>query len=133
MNILKEVDPEGTNKRKARHLRQRRYVSEGSNSCWYADGYDKLKPYGFPIHGCIDGYSSRILWLKVTKSNLHAKVSAAYYVDTMKELGICPKLLQTDCEKCINGCITKQTAGISARSSLFFFSCKYKNWKLVVT
>ena len=95
---MKEVDPEGTNKRKARHLRQRRYVSEGSNSCWYADGYDKLKPYGFPIHGCIDGYSSRILWLKVTKSNLHAKVSAAYYVDTMKELGICPKLLQTDCE-----------------------------------
>ena len=97
MNILKEVDPEGTNKRKACHLRRRKYVSEGSNSCWHADGYDKLKPYGFPIHGCIDGYSSRILWLKVTKSNLHAKVPAAYYVDTMKESGICPKLLETDC------------------------------------
>ena len=97
MNILKEVDPEGTNKRKARHLRRRRYVSEGSNSCWHADGHDKLKPYGFPIHGYIDGYSSRILWLKVTKSNSHAKVPAAYYVDTMKELGVCPKLLQTDC------------------------------------
>ena len=22
---------------------------------WHIDGYDKLKPYGFPIHGCIDG------------------------------------------------------------------------------
>ena len=97
MNILKDLDPEGNNKRKARHLRRRKYVSEGSNSCWHADGYGKLKPYGFPIHGCIDGYSSRILWLKVTKSNSHAKVPAAYYVDTMKELGICPKLLQTDC------------------------------------
>ena len=20
------------------------------------DGYDKLKPFGFPIHACIDGY-----------------------------------------------------------------------------
>ena len=22
---------------------------------WHCDGYDKLKLYGFPIHGCIDG------------------------------------------------------------------------------
>ena len=34
----------------------------------------------------------------MAKSNSHAKVPTAYYVDTMKELGICPKLLQTDCE-----------------------------------
>ena len=95
--VLKEIDPEGTNMRKARRLRRRKYVSEGSNSCWHADGYDKLKPCGFPIHGCIDRYSRRISWLKVTKSNSHANVPAAYYVDTMKELGVCPKLLQTDC------------------------------------
>ena len=94
MNVLKEIDPEGTNMRKARRLRRRKYVSEGPNYYWHADGYDKLKPYGFPIHV---GYSRRILWLKVTKSNLHAKVPAACYVDTMKELGFCPKLLKTDC------------------------------------
>ncbi|EDO31486.1 predicted protein [Nematostella vectensis] len=28
------------------------------------EGYDKLKPFGFCIHGAIDGYSRRILWLK---------------------------------------------------------------------
>ena len=78
-----------TSEKPVRHLRQRKYVYEGSNSCWHADGYDKLKPYGFPLHGCIDGYLSRILWLKVTKLNSHAKVPAAYYVDTMKELGVC--------------------------------------------
>ena len=55
MNVLKEIDPEGTNMRKARRLRRRKYVSEGPNSCWHADGYDKLKPYGFPIQGCTDG------------------------------------------------------------------------------
>ena len=97
MNILKEIDPEGTNMRKALSLRRRKYVSEGPNCWWHAGGYYKLKPYGFPIHGCIDGYLRRILWLKVTKSNSHAKVPAVYYVDIVKELGVCPKLLQTDC------------------------------------
>ena len=91
MNILKEINPEVTNMRKACRLHQRKYVSEGPNSCWHADGYDKLKTYGFPIHGCIDRYSKRILWLKVTKSNLHAKVPAAYYVDTT---GARPEIFQ---------------------------------------
>ena len=27
----------------------------------HADGYDKLKPYGFPVHGCIDDWSIRLL------------------------------------------------------------------------
>ena len=25
------------------------------NFVWHLDGYDKLKPYGFAIHACIDG------------------------------------------------------------------------------
>ena len=29
-------------------------------------GYDKLKPYGFPIHGAIDGYSRKILLLELS-------------------------------------------------------------------
>ena len=86
MNILKEIDPEVTNMRKALRLRRRKYVSEGPNSCWNPDSYDKLKTYDFPIHGCIDRYSRQILWLKVAKSNSHAKVPAGYYVDTVKVL-----------------------------------------------
>lgn len=23
---------------------------------WHLDGYDKLKPYGFAVHCCVDGY-----------------------------------------------------------------------------
>ena len=74
MNILKEIDPEGTNMQKTGRLRRRKYVSEGPNSCWQADGYNKVKSYGFPVHGCIDGCSGRILWLKVTKSNRMIKL-----------------------------------------------------------
>ena len=25
------------------------------NFIWHCDGYDKLKPFGIAIHGCIDG------------------------------------------------------------------------------
>ena len=30
-------------------------IVQGPDFCWHIDGYDKLKPYGFAIHGCIDG------------------------------------------------------------------------------
>lgn len=30
---------------------------QGPNQVWHLDGFDKLKPYGFCIHGCIDGKS----------------------------------------------------------------------------
>ena len=28
---------------------------QGPDFVWHLNGYDKLKPYGFAIHGCIDG------------------------------------------------------------------------------
>ena len=31
---------------------------QGPDFVWHLDRYDKLKPYGFVIHGCIDGYVS---------------------------------------------------------------------------
>lgn len=34
---------------------------QGPNFVWHLDGYDKLTPYGFPIHACIDGYNSVII------------------------------------------------------------------------
>ena len=29
--------------------------TKGPNYVWHTDGMDKLKPYGFAVHGCIDG------------------------------------------------------------------------------
>ena len=68
-SLLKEVDPVGTEERRKHRLKRRTYSSNGPNECWHVDGYDKLKPFGFPIHGAVDGYSHRILWFKVTPSN----------------------------------------------------------------
>ena len=63
--ILKSLDPVGVDKRKSRKLTRREYHSFGPNHTWHIDGYDKLKPFGIAIHGAIDGYIRRILWLKL--------------------------------------------------------------------
>ncbi len=49
------LDPEGVNIRKQRRLKRRLYRNPGPNYAIHIDGYDKLKPYGFAIHGAIDG------------------------------------------------------------------------------
>ena len=51
--VVKELDPDGVQARRAKTLRRRTYCNPGPNHSWHVDGYDKLKPYGFPVHGCI--------------------------------------------------------------------------------
>lgn len=60
-------------------------------------GYDKLKPFGFPIHGAIDGYSRKILWLEVTRSNNKPEIVASMFLDFIVANSHCPVLLRTDC------------------------------------
>ena len=94
--ILPEIDPEGSRLRRANRLRRRNYLNPGPNYCWHTDGYDKLKPYGFPIHGCIDGFSRRILWLKIVKSNNDPRVVAKLFFSRARQLQFCPTVLRTD-------------------------------------
>ena len=62
-----------------------------------SSGYGKLKPYRFPIHGCIFGYSRRIPWLEVMKSNNDASVPTKLYLDTVQSLKGCPRIVRSDC------------------------------------
>lgn len=94
--IIKELDPEGVDLRRKRRLRRRKYVSQGPNYAWHIDGHDKLKPFGFSIHGCIDGFSRRLIWLKVGPSNKMPEIVAKYYLDAVTELGGVPKKLKAD-------------------------------------
>ena len=67
--LCRELDPAGCQERKTHRLKRREYRNPGPNFAWHTDGYDKLKTYGFPIHGCIDGFSRRVIWLKVSRIN----------------------------------------------------------------
>ena len=61
MHALRVIDPQGVQNRRRHRLQRRRYCTPGPNFLWHLDDWDKLKPYGFCVHGCIDGFSRRIL------------------------------------------------------------------------
>lgn len=69
----------------------------GPNFIWHIDGYDKLKPYGFCIHGAIDIYSRPILWLEVGPSSNNPMVTVQCYLDCVRQLGGCPRVVRGDC------------------------------------
>jgi len=85
---MKTIDPEGVSMRTAHRLKRRKYRAKGPIIyVWHVDGYGKLKPYGFCIHGSIDGYSRRILWLEVSQSN-NPRYIAMYYLEAIRRLGL---------------------------------------------
>ena len=95
--ILRGLDPEGSDDRRSHRLIRRRYTNPGPNFAWHVHGYDKLKPYGFPVHACIDGFSRRILWLKVCRTNNDPSVTAGLYLEYVRSVEGCPIVLRTDC------------------------------------
>ena len=94
--ILKIVDPAGVELRSRHRLRRRQYRGKGPNFIWHVDGYDKLKPFGFCVHGCIDGYSRRILWVDVAITNNDPGVVAKYFLGYIRSVGGVPRIVRGD-------------------------------------
>ena len=94
--VIKALDPEGVEERKKHHLKRRKYYSKGPNWSWHIDGYDKLKPFGFCIHGAIDGFSRRILWLQLSHSNKEPGYVCSLYLNCIKEINSAPRKVVAD-------------------------------------
>ena len=94
--IMANIDPEGVALRRANRLIRRNYVSVGPSYLWHIDGYDKIKPYGIAIHGCIDGYSRYIVWLHAYSTNNDPKVIGGYYINAVKNIQGCPIRIRSD-------------------------------------
>ena len=90
------INPGAVQQRAIRRLQRRSYVNPGPDFVWHVDGYDKLKPYGFAIHGGIDGFSRKVLWLEVGSSNNNPKVVVRYYLRTLLELETMPCIIRCD-------------------------------------
>ena len=95
-HLLRILDQEGVKARKRRRLKRRTYYSPGPNYVWHVDSYDKLKPYGIAINGCIDGYSRKIIWLEANTTNSDPKVIANYFVTAVQRKGGCPRRIRAD-------------------------------------
>ena len=90
--LVKGLDPKGVELRSRKRFKRRKYVAAGPNIIWHLDGYDKLKPFGFCIHGAIDEYGRRILWLEVGPSNNDPMITVQYFIDCG-----CPRMVRGDC------------------------------------
>ena len=88
---MKELDPEGAVRRQRHQLQQRKYYSKGPNYVWHLDGYDQLKPFGFAIHACIDGYSRKVLSLSLLLSNKDPKLVCHLFTVYLRSFGGIPR------------------------------------------
>ena len=94
--LLGILDPEGVDLRTRGRLHRRQYICRGPNQVWHIDGMDKLKQFGFAVHACIDGFSRKILWLKVGRSNNNPAIIAGFYIATVKRVSCLPCLMRCD-------------------------------------
>ena len=53
---VRELDREGVSLKRRRKLYWRKYISKGPNFTWHVDSHDKLKLFGFRLHGCVNGF-----------------------------------------------------------------------------
>lgn len=90
------LDPEGVQSRSRHCLVRREYMNKGPNFLIHIDGYDKIKRYGFAIHGAICGFSRRILWLKVARTNNDPQVIAGYFLEYVTEIKGVPRCIRMD-------------------------------------
>lgn len=78
--LMQILDPRGVQTILKRRLRRRKYLAAGPDFIWHVDSYDKLRPYGICINGCIDGFSRHLIWLNAYKTSNDPRVIAGYYI-----------------------------------------------------
>lgn len=96
LHLLRILDPEGVELRAKYKLHRRVYKVPGPNFAWHLDGYDKLKPFGFAVHGCVDGYSRKVIWFELGTTNNKPQVVTYFYLKAVKKLGCVPSLIRSD-------------------------------------
>ncbi|XP_047223562.1 uncharacterized protein LOC124869640 isoform X2 [Girardinichthys multiradiatus] len=66
---LQEVDPIGRSFRRRRTIRRRVYNVQTPNQLWHFDSNHKLVRWRMVVHGCVDGFSRTIIYLRCCNNN----------------------------------------------------------------
>ncbi|KAL3890023.1 hypothetical protein ACJMK2_002323 [Sinanodonta woodiana] len=91
---LQIIDPVGRAVRQRRAIRQRPYNITVPNQLWHMDSSHKLISWWFVIHGCIDGASRCIIYLKCLANNL-AQTVLGYFQEDVRAFGM-PSWVRAD-------------------------------------
>ena len=94
LEMLRVIDPQGVEERSRYKLKRRRYSVPGPNYMYHIDGFDKLKKFGFAIHGCVD--SKKVMWLHVSTTNNKPEVIAYYYLQCIREFNVLPNIIRSN-------------------------------------
>ncbi|XP_074627042.1 uncharacterized protein LOC141885050 [Acropora palmata] len=73
-DALQQIDPVNCAVRRRYSIRRRIYNVNKPNHLWHIDSNHKLIHWRFILHGCIDGYSRAIIYLKCFNNNLATTV-----------------------------------------------------------
>ena len=93
---LKALDPEGVAERGRTVIKRRIYETKGPHDVYHIDGNDKLKMWEFYVHGAVDRFIRKILWLKIATTNKDPLVIANFYLNCVKSYMIARRLLRMD-------------------------------------
>ncbi|XP_069131960.1 uncharacterized protein [Argopecten irradians] len=91
---LTAVDPPAAAQRWSQSIRRRVYRVPVPNSLWHIDGHMRLVRWGIATHGCIDGFSRLIIYLRAGTNNKSATV-LRLVVDGVLEYGL-PSRIRAD-------------------------------------
>ena len=88
-SALWRIDPNGILLRSIQLnlIHRRQYHVPGPLSLWHLDGNHKLIRWGFVIHGCIDGYSRRIMFIKASTNNKATTVHH-HFIEAVSTFGL---------------------------------------------
>ena len=64
---------------------------------FHIDGNDRLKRFSFPIHGCIDGFIRKLMWLVASTSSNDPLVIPNHFLLCIKKYRRVPDILRMDC------------------------------------
>ena len=103
-NMMVDLDPDGLDARNLQKRLKRKkkpLESDGPLSLVSLDGHDKLCGYQnwtFPlaVHGCLDTFSRKILFLFLSHSNSNPLIIGKKYLAYLTETQILPKTLRVD-------------------------------------
>ena len=85
--ILSAIDPVGRALRRRAAIQRRQYNVRAPNHLWHIDGNHKLVNWRFVVHGCTDGNSRAIVYLKCATNNLASTV-LQYFIEGTRKFGL---------------------------------------------
>ena len=92
---MARVDPENAALRWGAVVTRRTYLVPWPNSLWHLDGHHSLVRWGLVVHGCIDGFSRRIMFLHCSPINLSETV-LSLFLDAVEKDGLWPSRIRVD-------------------------------------